>query len=196
MSSTFRLTFLCTSQGFFRLSNTEAPCRSGIHWVLSYGERGRRLYLERPHSICGLIQLCTRDGQALFLVVQRETEEKARQPETIARTQHKSGYATQSEAESKTPNPRTGRKTGINHLSRGPGKSAHRGPASGSRRDIRARPTQGRTVLAQGKAKLPGRPRDESSPREAWPASLHRRLGIHGALFIHTPFAHHMQWEM
>jgi hypothetical protein len=78
----------------------------------------------------------------------------------------KLSYATQSEAETKIPNPHTGLKAGLNNLSRRPGKAAHRGPASGLRRDVRARPTQ-------GNAKLPERPRDEGGPREARPASLH-----------------------
>jgi hypothetical protein len=43
----------------------------------------------------------------------------------------KQGHAMQSEAEPKAPNPHTGRKAGPNHLSRGPGKTAHLGPASG-----------------------------------------------------------------
>jgi hypothetical protein len=54
------------------------------------------------------------------------------------------GYATQSEAEPETPNPHTGRETGLNNLSRGLGETAHRSPAGGTRRDVRARPTQGR----------------------------------------------------
>jgi hypothetical protein len=36
------------------------------------------------------------------------------------------GYATQSEAEPETPNPPSGRETGLNNLSRGPGETAHR----------------------------------------------------------------------
>jgi hypothetical protein len=63
------------------------------------------------------------------------------QPHTHATKQ---GDATQSEAKTKNPNPCMGRKPGLHHLSRGLGKTADRGPASGSRRDIRARPTQGR----------------------------------------------------
>jgi hypothetical protein len=54
------------------------------------------------------------------------------------------------------------------------GKTTHWSPASGSRRDIRARPTQGRVAPAQGNAKLPERPRDESGSREAKPTSLPR----------------------
>jgi hypothetical protein len=42
---------------------------------------------------------------------------------------------------SRTQNPHTGLKTGLNHLGRGPGKPAHRSPARGRRRDVRARPT-------------------------------------------------------
>jgi hypothetical protein len=53
----------------------------------------------------------------------------------------------QSEAEPETPNPHTGRETGLNNLSRGPGETAHRSPAGGTRRDVRARPTQGRVAL-------------------------------------------------
>jgi hypothetical protein len=87
------------------------------------------------------------------------------------------GYATQSEAEPDTPNPHTGRETSLNNRSRGPGKIAHRSPASGTRRDVRARPTQGRVAPAKGNAKLPERPRDEGGPREARPASLHGLVG-------------------
>jgi hypothetical protein len=71
-----------------------------------------------------------------------------------------------------TPNPQTGRKAGLNHLNQGLGKAAHQGLASGSRRDVRPRPTQGRGPPAQGNAKLPERPRDESGPRETRPACL------------------------
>jgi hypothetical protein len=87
------------------------------------------------------------------------------------------GYATQSEAEPNTPNPHTERETGLNNLSRGPGETAHRSPTSGTRRDVRARPIQGRVALAKGNAKLPERPRDEGGQREARPASLHGLLG-------------------
>jgi hypothetical protein len=55
----------------------------------------------------------------------------------------------QSEAEPDTPNPHTERETGLNNLSRGPGDTAHRGPSSGTRRDVRARPTQGRVIDLQ-----------------------------------------------
>jgi hypothetical protein len=57
-----------------------------------------------------------------------------------------------------TPNTHTGRETGLNNLSRGPGETAHRGPASDTRRDVRARPTKGRVAPAKGNAKLPERP--------------------------------------
>jgi hypothetical protein len=60
------------------------------------------------------------------------------------------------------------------YFHRGLGKTAPRGPASGSRCDVLARLTQGRVAPAKGNAKLPERPRDESVPREARPASLHR----------------------
>jgi hypothetical protein len=91
------------------------------------------------------------------------------QPHTHA-TKH--GYAMQGEANPRTPNPHTGRKAGLNHPSRGLGKAAYQGPASGLRRDVRPRRTQGRVAPAQGNAKLPGRPRDESGLREARPACL------------------------
>jgi hypothetical protein len=42
----------------------------------------------------------------------------------------------QSEAEPKTQNPRTGLKTGRNHFGRGPNKTAHWFPATGSRREV------------------------------------------------------------
>jgi hypothetical protein len=38
----------------------------------------------------------------------------------------KQSYATQSEAEPNTPNPHTGRETGLNNLSRELGETAHR----------------------------------------------------------------------
>jgi hypothetical protein len=51
-----------------------------------------------------------------------ETEEKARQPEINWEQAHtnatKQSYATQSEAETKTLNPHTGRKAGLNHQDR------------------------------------------------------------------------------
>jgi hypothetical protein len=111
--------------------------------------------------------------------LQRETEEKARQPETKQLHKHatQQGYATQSEAEPETPNPHTGRETGLNNLSRGLGKTTHRSLAGGTRRDVRARPTQGRVAPAKGNAKLPKRPQDEGGPREARPASLHGLVG-------------------
>jgi hypothetical protein len=56
----------------------------------------------------------------------------------------------QSEAEPNTQNPHTGRETGLNNLSRGPGETAHRGLASGTRRDVRARTTQGRGEYMSG----------------------------------------------
>jgi hypothetical protein len=103
-----------------------------------------------------------REEHGIYL--HRETEEKARQPETKlsanAQTRHRAGYATQSEAEPETPNPHTGQETGLNNLSRGLGETAHRSLAGGTRRDVRARPTQGRVATAKGNAKLPKRPRD------------------------------------
>jgi hypothetical protein len=54
----------------------------------------------------------------------------------------------------------------------GRARQTHRGPASGTRRNVRARLTQGRVAPAKGNAKLPKRPRDEGGPREARPASL------------------------
>jgi hypothetical protein len=68
-----------------------------------------------------------------------------------------------------------GRETGLNNLSRGPGETVRPSLAGGTRRDVRARPTQGRVAPAKGNAKLPKRPRDEGGPREARPASLHGR---------------------
>jgi hypothetical protein len=47
------------------------------------------------------------------------------------------------------------------------------------RRDVRARPTEGRVAPAKGNAKLPKRPRDEGGPREARPASLHGLLRLY-----------------
>jgi hypothetical protein len=54
---------------------------------------------------------------------------------------------------------------------------AHRSSASGTRCDVRARPTKGRVAPAKGNAKLPERPRDEGGPREARPASLRGLVG-------------------
>jgi hypothetical protein len=62
------------------------------------------------HEVVGSCQGETRMPEHIDL--QRETEEKARQPET--------------------------------KLSGGLGETAHRSPAGGTRRDVRARPTQGR----------------------------------------------------
>jgi hypothetical protein len=99
--------------------------------------------------------------------IYRETGEKARQPETklsaIAQTRH---IATLRDAKrSRTRNPKpthAGRETGLNNLSQGLGETAHRSPAGGTRRDVRARPTQGRVAPAKGNAKLPKRPRDNA----------------------------------
>jgi hypothetical protein len=101
---------------------------------------------------------------------QRQTEEKARQPETrlgaIAQTRH-------------TARLRNAKRSRTTHGARDrPNQpqsmeTAHWSPASGTRRDVRARPTQGRVAPAKGTAKLPERPRDEGGPREARPASLH-----------------------
>jgi hypothetical protein len=60
----------------------------------------------------------------------------------------------QSEAEPNTPNPHTGRETGLDNFSRGLSETTHRGPASGTHRDVRARPTHGRVALAKGYALL------------------------------------------
>jgi hypothetical protein len=73
-------------------------------------------------------------------------------------------YTTQSQAEPHTPNQHSGRETGLDNLSRRPSETTHPGPASGTRRDARARPTQGRVAPAKGNAKLLERPRDEGSP--------------------------------
>jgi hypothetical protein len=86
----------------------------------------------------------------------------------------KQGDATASQAEPKTPNPHTGPRVGLNHLSRGRRKTANRGPARGSCRDVRARPTQARVDPAKGKAELPEHPRDVGGLREARPVSLNR----------------------
>jgi hypothetical protein len=90
----------------------------------------------------------------------------------IAHTRHKSRVSNTMRSRTKTQNPKPnhGRKRS---LSRGPGKTAHRGPARGLRRDACARLTQGRVALAMGNAELPEYPRDEGGPREARPASLH-----------------------
>jgi hypothetical protein len=70
-----------------------------------------------------------------------------------------------------------GRESGLNNLSRGPGETAHWSPTSGTRRDVRTRPTQGRVAPAKGNAKFPDCPRDEGGPRDARPASLHGLVG-------------------
>jgi hypothetical protein len=77
------------------------------------------------------------------------------------------GYTTQSEAEPNTSNLQTGRETGPDNLSRGPGKTTHRGPASGTRRDVRVRLTQGRIAPAKGNAKLAERSQDRGGQRGA-----------------------------
>jgi hypothetical protein len=56
-------------------------------------------------------------------------------------------------------------------------ETAHRGLASGTRRNVRARPTQGRVAPAEGNAELAGRPQDEGGLREAGPAGLHSLVG-------------------
>jgi hypothetical protein len=98
------------------------------------------------------------------MCLQRETEEKARQPETklgaIAQTRHtaRPRNTKRSRAKHPQPNPQTGRKTGLDNLSRGPSETTHRGLASGTRRDVSARPTQGRVAPAKGNAKLAEHP--------------------------------------
>jgi hypothetical protein len=77
-------------------------------------------------------------GYKTFL--RRETEEKAHQPETklgaIAHTRHKARLRNGKRSQTKNPqNPRTGRKTGLNHPSQGLGKTAHRGPTRGPSRN-------------------------------------------------------------
>jgi hypothetical protein len=62
----------------------------------------------------------------------------------------KQGYAAQRKAKPNTLYPHTGRKTGLNHPSREPGKTSHRGPARSARCDVRERPTQGRVVVPAG----------------------------------------------
>jgi hypothetical protein len=66
-------------------------------------------------------------------LLQRKTKEKARQPETkvgaIAHTWHKARVC--NVKRSRIKNPHEGRKTSINNLSRGPGKTVHRGTARG-----------------------------------------------------------------
>jgi hypothetical protein len=74
----------------------------------------------------------------------RETEEKARQLETkvgaIAQARHTARLrnAKRSRTKHPQPNPQTGRETGLDNLSRGPSETTHRGPASGTRHDVRA----------------------------------------------------------
>jgi hypothetical protein len=94
------------------------------------------------------------------------------------RTNTPHSKATQRKAKpNQTPQTHTGRKTGLNSLSRGLPETAHRGLASGTRCDVRARPIQGCVAPAKGNAKLPERPRDEGGPRKGRPASLHRLVG-------------------
>jgi hypothetical protein len=104
-----------------------------------------------------LYHVTERDGGKIDL--QRETEQKARQPETklsaIAQTRHIARLRDAERSRTRTPNPRTGQETGLNNLSRGLGETAHRSPAGGTRRDVRAGPTQGRVAPAKGNAKLP-----------------------------------------
>jgi hypothetical protein len=115
--------------------------RLGAAGAARHGERSRR-----PWSDVGRRFYTERDGRKGLSAGDKTGRNRKRTP--------------QSEAKTKVPNPHTGRKASLNHLSRGLSKTAHRGPASGSRRDVHARPTQGRVAPAQGNAKLPERPRD------------------------------------
>jgi hypothetical protein len=83
----------------------------------------------------------------------------------------KQGYATQSEAESNTQHLSVGRIAGLNQVSRGPGKAAHRGLSSGSRRDVCAIPTQGRGAPAKGNARSSRSAPEMKAARER--SSLH-----------------------
>jgi hypothetical protein len=74
-----------------------------------------------PTSVCvcwlGALHTDTRTDLPVAIDLQRETEEKARQPETklsaIAQTRHIARLWTQSEAEPETPKPHTGRETSL-----------------------------------------------------------------------------------
>jgi hypothetical protein len=121
----------------------------------------------------------TNHGHVMVCILsQRETEEKARQPETklgaIAQTRHIARLRNAKRSRTKHPKPTHGAR---NNLSRGPMESAYRSPASGTRCDVRARPTQGRVAPAKGNAKLPERTREEGGPRHARPGSLHSLVG-------------------
>jgi hypothetical protein len=117
----------------------------------------------------------------VFIVLQRDTEEKARQPETklsaIAQTRHIARPRNAKRSRTKHPKPTHG----VRDRPKQPQPRAGQDRASGSgqrtRRDVRARPTQGRVAPAKGNAKLPERPRDQGGPREARPASLHGLVG-------------------
>jgi hypothetical protein len=106
----------------------------------------------------------------------RETEEKTRRPETklgaIAQTRHIARLCNAKRSRTKHPKPTHGARDRPKQPQLRAGETAHRGPASNMRRDVRARPTQGRVAPAHGNAKLPERPRDEGGPRETRPASL------------------------
>jgi hypothetical protein len=85
-----------------------------------------------------------RSAQATALMpcfFQRETEEKARLRDislgAVTHTRHKARL--RDTKRSRTKNPHTGCKTGLNHLSRRPSKTAHRSPA----RHASRRPLQG-----------------------------------------------------
>jgi hypothetical protein len=109
--------------------------------------------------------------------IQRATEEKTCQPEAnLGATSHTRHKARQRNAKrSRTQNPKP---THGAHNRPQPPPRARQACASGSgrgpRRDVRARLTQGHVAPTKGNADLSRAPRDEGSPREARPASLHR----------------------
>jgi hypothetical protein len=117
----------------------------------------------------------------IYIDLQRETEGKARQPETklgaIAQTRHIARLRNAKRSRAKHPKPKRGARDRPEQFQLRAGRDRASGPASGTRRDVRARPTQGRVAPAKGNAKLPERPRDEGGPREARPASLHCPVG-------------------
>jgi hypothetical protein len=100
----------------------------------------------------------------MLIYLQRETEEKARQPETklgaIAKTRHITRLRNAKRSRPKHPKPTHGARDRPKQGQPRAGRDRASGSGSGTRRDACARPTQGRVATAKGNAELPERPRD------------------------------------
>jgi hypothetical protein len=94
---------------------------------------------------------------------QRETEEKARQPETklgaiapsFVHTSHKAKLRTAKRSRTIHPKPTHGTRDKPKLLQPGARRDRASGPATSTRRDVRARPTQGRAAAAKGNVQPP-----------------------------------------